>query len=244
MSEIKFKTDSDRVGFLVEVGRLDLLDAESIPQEVFETFIKRRTGTVKRLKDFRKSQIAKSAWRGNRYKYMKGIRRYHRSTKGKRFHRSLGRFLATRYSLGYRRKGDQTKPTKPSRQKSESLELMKGLVLKGLSSARTHSYIELDYFMPLSELVDYQLFLDYALPRLQHMEHKLNEDVTYEFDDDEYELFLRITDPEELQNCIAETFDLDIDDVNSAWRNELSGLDQEGTYFLTQLFETVIEKLI
>ena len=74
-----------------------LLDNEIASQGIEEgEFIKKRRGLVSRLKDMQKSGKTKAQWRTGRWKIMRGIKRFHRSTEGKRFHRQLGRFLATR----------------------------------------------------------------------------------------------------------------------------------------------------
>lgn len=72
------------------------LQASGLSEDGFIQHRKGVMGTLKPLVDFRRSQSAKAAWRANRPKYLAGIKTWHKSTKGKRFHRALGRFLATR----------------------------------------------------------------------------------------------------------------------------------------------------
>jgi len=64
--------------------------------EVPEDLLERRRATKSRVKDLNKSRTAKKNWRLNKRNYLRGIRKYHKSTKGKRFHRKLGRLMATR----------------------------------------------------------------------------------------------------------------------------------------------------
>lgn len=105
-------------------------------------FIRKRHGLIKRVKDRQRSRETKKQWRHNRWKILKGIKRFHKSTQGKRFHRQLGRFLALRDfkgPLAYREARDLVMP---------------------ISSVLTHAFLEQDYFMPLSEQINYELFCD------------------------------------------------------------------------------------
>lgn len=60
------------------------------------TFVKRRAGFVRILKDFSKSQQQKRNWKRNKWNIMQGIKQYANSFASKRFHRQLGNFIATR----------------------------------------------------------------------------------------------------------------------------------------------------
>jgi hypothetical protein len=173
---MKFANDDDKRLFLLEIERFDLLpevDAKWTPSaDLVELFIQRRKGLINNLKDFRKSQNAKQAWRTNRYKMMKGIKKFHKSTKGKQMHRSLGRFLATRFT------GDKeaisTKGIIAQGRESEALSLDQVLeVLKALSSLRTHIYIEAEYYMPISEYVEFLEFVEDVLEASFTMERNL-----------------------------------------------------------------------
>ena len=61
----------------------------------FREFTIQRDRKIKRVKDRKKSRAQQKNFKKNRREYMKGIKRFHKSSKGKRFHRNLGRFLAT-----------------------------------------------------------------------------------------------------------------------------------------------------
>lgn len=141
---MKFLNDMDKALYEAELKALDI-------DEI--TFIKRRRGIVKRLKgnklrpDFRKSQDTKQQWRKLRTIMMKGIKRFHNSTKGKRFHRQLGTFLAGRNLEDY------------------SKDELKELVVP-VSSVLTHTYLEFDYYFDIKEHVDYELFADAVCQRV------------------------------------------------------------------------------
>lgn len=157
----------------------------------------------------------------------------HNSIKGKRLHRSMGRFLATRYFLS---------PPKEKKGKSEALVLSRDLALKAISSMRTHMYIEQGYYMPLSEQVEFEMFTDYALPILQAIESELYEDIGYKFNEDEFELLLRLVDVGEVHKLIAEVLDIEVKEVESIWAQHEG--EEESTYFLTEKFEHMKQELL
>jgi hypothetical protein len=99
---------------------------------------------------------------------MKGIKRFHKSTKGKRFHRNLGRYLATKMG--------KLIPDRLSKDKEEKME-----ALKALSSIITHLYIEEEYFHPLSEAISFNELFNIAIPYLRHIECCILENI--ELDD-------------------------------------------------------------
>lgn len=159
---MKFLSDVDAQMFLVEIG--EIKDIASVnknfcPTEtMIESFISKRTGLVDKLKDHRRSQDAKAQWRTNKHTMMKGIKTFHKSTEGKRFHRNLGTFLATRFTG---RGGD--------RKVSEMCEF-----LKAVSSAKTHLLIELTYYHSLDEQVELEsLVFDFAQPYFKNIEDKV-----------------------------------------------------------------------
>ena len=232
---MKLQSSEDKLNFLSEVGRIDLIDQdpEDYTTDLFEEFIKRRKHVVPRLKNFRRAQIAKSDWRKYRWRYMKGINKFHRSLRGKRLHRSMGRFLATRYFLN---------PPKKKKGKSEALILSRDLALKAISSMRTHMYIEQGYYMPLSEQVEFEMFTDYALPILRTIESELYEDIQYEFDKDELELLLRLVEAGEMHKSIAEVLDIEVKEVEGSWVQHEG--EEENTYFLTERFEHMKQELL
>lgn len=183
---LKFKSDSDKKIFLAECNRLDLLEKDDIPKEIFELFLKKRRRLIKNVIDFRKSQDAKARWRTNRFNIMKGIKSWHKSTEGKRFHRQLGRFLATRLIESQENNNDDNLTDKFS-------------ILKGLSSLQTHLYIEGEFFRySLEDDVDYYLFLEYAIPLILSLTEKIFNGNFSEITEDELEVVFRLID----ENCV------------------------------------------
>lgn len=90
---------------------------------------------------------------------MRGISRFHRSADGKRFHRKLGRFLATRVTES----------------KDESF-YDKNDSLIALNSLKQHLLIELSYYKPVLEAVETEIMiLDYALPIIKNIEESILE---------------------------------------------------------------------
>ena len=241
---MKLRNPEDRKDFLVDVGRIDLLESldteENIPQELFELFLKRRRGLVRGLVDFRRKQITKQEWRTGRWKFLRGIRKFHSSVRGKRLHRALGRFLATRI---FRPK------LKPLHQRYESLDAVQFEALKALSSYRTHLYIEGDYWQPLEEEADLFSLLEYAIPLLNEIEVKLYNDSDAELSEDEMELLLRLVDDKELCKSISETTNVDFDKVYEVFRASTTHLikkqkmSAEDTFFKTRVMESVVRSI-
>ena len=60
---LKFKEDGDKTRFFIEVERFDLLESTEVPEDLIESFIKKRFSLVKKLKDFRRSQNSKRIWK-------------------------------------------------------------------------------------------------------------------------------------------------------------------------------------
>lgn len=184
---MKFLTKELAQQFLVEINKFDCVEAadrtyEASP-EFIQEFIKGRESIVPKLKSFRKSQATASSWRKNRYKYMKGIRGFHKSTEGKRFHRSLGRYLSSRI---IKRSGRYDRSTE---EKFESL--------KGISSLRTHLYIDTTYYKPLNDQVEFDLFLDEAVIATINEEKRLYEGKD-EFDERDIDILCRAAVTEDL----------------------------------------------
>jgi len=170
----KFRTEQDETLFLLEVGEKDT-----------PTFLKSRKSLVKKLVNFRKSQRSKQAWQGNRFKYMKGIRKFHRSIQGKRFHRQLSRFMLTR--LG----------------RNEQAPENRAAALTAISSLRTHLYLEKQYYSSVNEQADFDVLYEYAVPMLIRAEKKL---FSYkDLDEDELELMLRLINPREFAKELDDT---------------------------------------
>jgi len=184
---VKFRTEIDE--------RLVKEEARKVGVSVEELFVKKRDIELG-LTDFERSRRQRENWWRNRWKYMKGIRRFHRSTAGKAFHRSLGRFLATREFEGslssYQKLRDKESETERVRESvvsdrfgrirmdkvNEYLEF-----LIGATSAVTHALVEKRYFpVRVDEEVEYNQFLLYLLDRYMDSVEKILEGREQEVD--------------------------------------------------------------
>lgn len=188
---MKFLSNEDKKLFLIESNRIDLFetvdDAWEPSPELLELYVKRRKELISKRKEFRRSQSSKESWRKNRYTMLKGIRKYHKSTYGKRMHRALGDFLATKIS------------NKESTDRGE----MKYESLKAMSSLRTHLYIEASYYMPVDEQLDFDDFMDEAVYASIREERRIFEE-TKEYDEKDIDILCRCTDPKTLLQCVCE----------------------------------------
>lgn len=153
---VKFKKESDRL-FLEEEAKKSGVSLE-------EQFLKRRKLEIG-LTDWERRLNQKQNWREKRFKYLQGIRKFHRSTKGKEFHRRLGRFLATRDTsskLAYYQ-GIQDKERFLESLRFDKVDEYREFLISVLS-ALTHALIEERYFEPdLDEAVRYKMFLGILL---------------------------------------------------------------------------------
>ena len=228
---MKFKSPQDAQMFLVEIGRIDLLsevdESFKVDSDLYEIFIKGRRASVSHLKSFRRSQSAKEAWRGNRRKYMKGIKKFHDSTDGKKFHRSLGRFLSTR-------------EFKSNRFKREANENFPTDLLLAVSSAKTHAYIELDYYRPLSEEVDFQIFSEDFFSAMGRIEDALTK--AEEIQTDDLDMLACIVEEKALCHELSEETKLPYDLIMSHWSSVKSTDDECFLSILNHLKSSLSEK--
>jgi hypothetical protein len=123
------------------------------------------------LVDWERSQRQKQNWRKYRWRYLKGIRDFHSSTAGKRFHRNLGRFLATRDTetllRAYQKEKEKERELRALnlRKVRESLEFLIAVL-----SAGVHALIEERYYkVSVDEAVDYKLFLEELLRKVKEV---------------------------------------------------------------------------
>ena len=194
---MRFLNEHDRVGLLSELGYAPDTPFDNLPVEELHEFIKRRSGLIRGAKNASVSKKAKRSWKKNRKAHMKGIKKFHKSTAGKRMHRQMGRFLATRIT----KRGVQS-----SRMLRESL-------LKAVSSLRTHLYIENETYQSIQEQRDLGLLMDHVVPTLLDIEQRwwsLSEDeLLVDVDDmslneDEFELLAALTHPRAFQAALIE----------------------------------------
>lgn len=191
---MRLRSDADKLSLLSEVNRIDLLDSDEIPSSIFEELVETRRQLLEKMKDFRKSQTQKANWRRHRWKYLKGIKKFHRSTDGKKFHRTLARYLATRIVENFCQ---------------NRFESTIDDILTAVSSARTHLYIDLGYYKPLVEEVEYSELVEYYIPLLNSVELKLIESKVGHLTDEELEALLRLID----QEVVEEIFNIKLDEL-------------------------------
>jgi hypothetical protein len=228
---VKFKTQNDVQMFLVEVGRIDLVAKATVEYKpdlsILDQYIKKRKPLIGKLKDFRKSQDSKDSWRRNRYKHMKGIKKFHTSTAGKKFHRSLGRFLATR----------DFKSGEYKREASEVMVIQDVCeVLKALSSLKTHALIEFDYYHQLEDEIDLCVFIEELLPSVSRIESALvRSDGVITADD--LEFLTRLCDFDSMVLELASNNKVSEQEIRAAFEQALGSLNEEthDNVYLTSL---------
>jgi hypothetical protein len=159
---MKFKTLLDEQVFRSEWLRSGL--------SLDEFLVKRRELELG-LVDWERSQRQKQNWRKYRWKYLRGIRNFHNSTVGKRFHRNLARFLATRETetllRAYQREKEKERELRALnlRKVQENLEFLIAVL-----SAGVHALIEERYYWgSVDEAVDYKLFLEELLGKVKEV---------------------------------------------------------------------------
>ena len=207
---MKFQTTLDAQTFLLEILKFDKITEVNetyVPtSEEMDLFIKHREPLVKRIKNYAKSSAQKANWRQNRTNMMKGIKSFHRSVDGKRFHRRLGRFLSTRITK--------------DRETNEGYQtlLAKQEYLKGINSAKQHLFVELEYFHQLEAQVEIEeMILEYAIPFFRSIEEKIitNEELT----DDELVFLMDLTEEKTLIQSIAEKLGKEFAEIENLWNS-------------------------
>ena len=157
----------------------------------FPKFIKKRKKLIEPYKDFRKSQNAKGGWRTARYNHLKGIRDFAKSVQGKKFHKNLATFIVNRQP------GDQHVLNR-----YESSELV-----SHLSSFRTHILLELNYYKPLSEEVDFFNAVEAMIKLVDGYSAEILESVygynEFEIKEDLYDNIIRMLEPAGIIHAFA-----------------------------------------
>ena len=212
--------------FLTEIDK-QLFDLElKVSGLTIDEFIKRRKQRIKRLKDFRRKQNTKSQWRKLRPEMLKGIRKFHKSTRGKAFHRDLGRYLATKdfSTLSY-----------------ESYELV-----KPLSSVLTHASIEFDYYFPIEDdYIDYFTFFDFLCEEVTTI---LKDVRVRTLNEDQIDFLYRIVETNALIKSFAKKSGKSEEEVDKLWgeiKQELknSGRKETDKNFYAILVGTLKKRL-
>jgi hypothetical protein len=242
---MKFLSPEDMGLFLAEIGRMDLLgtvneDFEPT-EEMLGSFIQSRKKLVGKLRDFRRSQAAKSGWRGNRSKYMSGIRAYHRSTEGKRFHRELGRWLTTHYPRFQGRGGGILSQAGVSPGlHGESFAGDVATALKAITSAKTNVYIMLEYYRPLYEEVEIREFAYGMLSILDRVEVRLRKGD--DLDEHDVNFLFQVVADQSLLNAITEKLGKPVAEVTDLWKSSFDAMKSDESVRFLHL--EVVRKLL
>jgi hypothetical protein len=216
---MKFLSVADKSSFLVEIGRLDLLgniNEEYVPdEELLELFFSKENSLFTSLKNHKKSKSMESVWRHHRYKYMRGIKAFHKSTEGKRFHRELGRFIATHnFEKGFL-----------SSIKNESYHTIYAY-LKPFSSIKTQFIISQEYYRPIVESVDLHLtFIDAIVLEKRMSDHFL---LGKKLDNDDYDFVLRLVETNAQINAFAEKTGKSKEEIEKMWKAVKQSLIDSG----------------
>ena len=207
---MKFNSVLDVQTFLVEAKAFDKLNKvkskDYVPtNEELGSFLKARSPLVKKLKNYRKSANSKAAWRQNRTKMMKGIKAFHKSVKGKRFHKRLGRFMATRIVR-----------SKEKNEDAYDMLLLKQGYLKGLNAAKQHILVELEYFHQLQEQVEIEEFLiEYAFPLFKDVEEAILSD--RDLSPDEQIFLFDLIEESAIKQAVSEKAGLEFAQIEKVW---------------------------
>lgn len=230
---MKFHSKIDAQTFLIELGKVAealAVNEEYVPtSEELSSFISSRTSLVKNIKNRRQSSKQKANWRENRFKIMRGIKSFHKSTDGKRFHRKLGRFLATRITKDKR--GSNT---------SESF-YEKHEALNGLVSLKQHLVVELGYYHNLYEQVELEeMITDNALPVLTEIENKIL--TGDDLNQDEISFIMDMIDENTLLDEISKLTGESFDNIkkwceDSKIELEQRGISNESPEYFTELLK-------
>lgn len=209
MEEVKFCSKSDEA----------IIKKEWLSSGLqFEEFLIKKREVEFGLTDWERSQRQKANWRKKRWKYLKGIRRFHRSTDGKRFHRNLGRWLATRDTGTIIRLWFQSKEREKEERGLTTRKVVENLeLLVALNSGLTHALIEKRYLSgSVSEEVEYNLFLEEYL----RVMNEVYEWVQGKRDGIDVDFVIAVVHPREW----AKIFD---SEVNESF---IDGIEDEGGY--------------
>lgn len=207
---IKFHSLVDKKLFLRELGEYDL--ASSIVEdyqptdEMYNSFIAKRRKD-RGLKDHRKSQMGKAQWRGSRHNIMRGIKAYHKSTEGKRFHRNLADYVL-------RGKND----------KLSSLLTYEALV--SLNSAKTHLILEANYYHSQLEQSSLEYFIECVINEFPKIEYKIYKNEA--FNDYEESFVLSLVETNEVIKSLANTSGRSFAEVETMWKSLKQALIDKG----------------
>lgn len=200
-------------------------------------YYEKRDSFASKIKNYDKAKATKNAWRKNKWKYKKGIKKFHRSIKGKKMHRRLARHMLTRI------KRDKHKI------KEEAL-IVEGIgsnvdLLIALSSLKTHLLLEYEYYMTSEEYLEYDQLTRFLFEFIQFVENEVIE--TGLLLKEDYDILFRLIDPEVLFEEMANTLKLDIPSNNrivQLMEEKLLEEDPGGYYsFLTGFLNSELKEI-
>lgn len=230
---LKFHEDVDANLFLAEVhGKFNsdkIVDRNYEPtNEEIQSFIKKRDHFFQ-LKNSKKSVVGKLSWAANRSKIMKGINRFHKSVEGKRFHKKLGRFLATRIIAD-------------KRPLQESV-WDRNEYLTGLNSLKQHLTVELSYFHSVYEHVEIEeMVLNHALPMFQGLEQKvINQD---KLSDDEISFLADTIEQKEFVDNLASALGQSEDSTREWVNSIMQEVEQSTAKESPDYWTSVVKKIV
>lgn len=235
---MKFNSELDVLTFLSEIQDFEAMKEEGLDEnfkptnEQMQSFLKARTPLVRKMKNYRKSSDQKVSWKDNRYKMMKGIKAFHKSVEGKRFHKRLGRFLASRIVR-------RNEPKKKNEEMEYEMLISKQSHLKGLNACKQHLFVELEYFHQLEPHVELEEFLvDYAIPLFQMVEQKILHDE--ELSEDELTFVFDITEAKTIIQSFADKSGRSFAEIEKMWDAigkslKKKGIDKDDSKFFPML---------
>ena len=224
---MKFHSDKDAKLFLIEINMLD--DVGSATRDLRPTdemigFLRQhRTGLTSGLKSFRRSQASKAMWRKHSAEIMRGIKAFHKSTEGKRFHRNLARFIVRKDFSGY------LTGRKLATSRNESLDTdfwEKAETIKAISSAKTHLFIEMEYYHGIYEQIGLEDLLLNHTHELNEIERKVLND--QELSEDDISLLGLFCETASVVKALADKSGKSVSDVEDMWKKIKKSLIDQG----------------
>jgi hypothetical protein len=202
--------------FFIESGNASKINTEDpsvyeTPVEMLEAVFIKRQDRKGGLLDFRKSKDTEGQWRGMRYKMLKGIRRFHKSTEGKRQHRAMARFLTNKEF----RPDVKSQTTLSLQERSNLITDLDNFVL-GLEEFHSK------YFHPIDDYFD--------MFAVRGIVHDMCENVISslispsELTDDQCDFIDSLVEPTNVISYLSESTNRTCDEVTVIWNQEKDNL--------------------
>lgn len=221
---MKFHNDVDAKKFVLEIGRADLVGTANKDlkptDEMMGLLHKSRKSLTSGIKSFRRSQAAKGNWRKYSAEMMRGIKSFHKSTEGKRFHRNLGRFITRKIftgSLTGRKLGSMTEENDLSE---------KADALKAISSIITHLLVEMEYYHPLHEQMGIDEMIMEHMDDLYYIKRKVLSGM--DLTEENSTLLILLTEKSEIIKSFSFRSGKSEDDIEGMWNKIKDSLISQG----------------